>query len=404
MRDRIVGAGGVQPAAPCSRAWVGAERRARAWAARFGLVATADERDRLGRMGQGRMAGLVAPPASPAELDLLAQWGALIALVDDGFDRAEAPGAPDEVRRALDALVHVIADAPVPQQELTEPAQRATADLWARTVAGASVGWRDHFVTTYRRFVQATYEEAVLRANGSAPTLEGYVALRRETITVLPMLAVLERARSIEPALDALREIVADIVGWTNDLASAARERAEGSDELNLVSVLQRERPCDAVEAAAVAREMLGERMDAFDEAVRQVLAVERGQAGMGERIAAIRTFRDGALAWQGETGRNSSAVDGSQRTVTLCTSVGSAPEPRAAIERLAQHLSVAVSPGGAIMERCASRVLDSALLLALLRVTGTHRPCCICSAARRCGNSICRRPSIPTASRRSPT
>jgi hypothetical protein len=38
------------------------------------------------------MADYVAPGSGPGELELLACWGAFIALVDDGFDR-DAEGA-----------------------------------------------------------------------------------------------------------------------------------------------------------------------------------------------------------------------------------------------------------------------------------------------------------------------
>lgn len=64
----------------CSPQWDYTERRARRWATRHGLVAGDEDTRRLARMGQGRMVGWLVPHAGPAELGLLAEWGAFVAL------------------------------------------------------------------------------------------------------------------------------------------------------------------------------------------------------------------------------------------------------------------------------------------------------------------------------------
>ncbi|MBV9314927.1 MAG: hypothetical protein JO100_14620 [Pseudonocardia sp.] len=78
----------------CNPSWNGAERHARQWAADVGLAVGEARQRMLGRMGQGRMAGYVAPSAGPAELGLLARWGAFIALVDDGLTRTPSKDGP----------------------------------------------------------------------------------------------------------------------------------------------------------------------------------------------------------------------------------------------------------------------------------------------------------------------
>lgn len=325
----------------CSPHWIVAERQVRAWSTRHGLVA-GDAARRLGRMGHGRMAGWLAPDASPAELALLAQWGAFIALVDDGFD--EGRHGPEQARELFDQVLGVLDG--VDGSAHPVPVVRALTDLWARTAEATSPVWRGRFRALYRDFADATCTELRLRASGERLGLDDYLALRRRTITVLPVLAVLERALPDAPRLDGLRDAAADIVAWTNDLRSAARELEEGTD--NLVTVLARHDRCGLAEAAAKARRMLADRMDDFD------------RLSDGGRAVPIRHARDGSLAWQRETHRNTTG------SITL-------GDPWRGVRALARHLAVEVDADGVLDDRCGSRVLESALLLALLRATGSE-------------------------------
>ncbi|MFD5142664.1 FAD-binding protein [Streptomyces sp. NPDC058401] len=345
------------------------------------------------------MAGFVAPWADPAELELLAQWGAFIALVDDSFDRGPGNGSPSHVRALMDCLVSVV-DGSAATSDPSIPAVRAIMDLWNRSTPATSPQWAGRFAARYRDFADATCEESLLRTRRTPLALSRYVEMRRHTITVLPMLALVERGLSGEEGdLESLREATADLVAWTNDLASAERESAEGKD--NLVSVLARERRCTHHEAAAIARTMISERMDAFDAAAAAALAQGPHTAGLSTRVDRIRSFLDGALAWQGETRRNdpeAAAPDAARPARSEWAGNDPAPfgpatgwlgpwlgpwqgpgqaptdVPRS-IERLTRLLSLAVSPAGAVTDRCASRVLESALFLALLRAARTHEP-----------------------------
>ncbi|WP_432082737.1 terpene synthase family protein [Streptomyces sp. WAC 04229] len=324
----------------CSPDWVHAERQVRSWAARHGLVTAEKDARRLARAGHGRMAGWLSPGASPSELALLAQWSAFIALVDDGFDQRHTSSA--QVRAVLNQLLDVLGNADGARCPSTVPAVRALADLWERTRVAARPDWRRRFLSVYRDFAEATCTEARLRESGALLGLDDYLALRRRTITVLPVIAVVERALPAAAELDGLREAAADIIAWTNDLRSAPRELDEGTE--NILGVLARHHRCSRSQAAAHARDMLAERMDDFD------------RAASGDRSAAIRRVRDGSLAWQRETHRNPAGGG------------FTADEGERGVPALVRHLAAAVDPAGHVDDRCGSRVLESALLLALLR------------------------------------
>lgn len=349
----------------CSPWWHVAERGAAQWASRWGLVAGADEARRLARMGQGRMAGFVAPGATATELQLLACWGAFIALVDDGFDQGPEPASPAEAKAALTPLVAVTSGAG-PGTAPRTPAVAALQDLWGRTAAGTAPRWRERFAAAYASFAEATCEEARWRESGFVPSLTEYVRLRRRTITVLPLLLVAERFLPEYPQADVLRDICADVIAWTNDLADAATERA---GQVGLVDVLARERACDRGEAAAIARTMIEDRLDDFDTAARtQTQPPSPHMAAAGDRIELISTFLYGAVTWQHESQRYRAPLP------AQCPTRRPAADPvEAAVVRLERRLSLAVAAGGAVTDHCAGRVLESALLLALLRARDTH-------------------------------
>ncbi|MFF3216933.1 prenyltransferase/squalene oxidase repeat-containing protein [Streptomyces sp. NPDC002886] len=336
------------------------------WAERFGLVPGAAEQQRLARWGQGRMAGYVAPGASVGELELLACWGAFITLVDDGFDRPH-PMPSANVEAVLAPLVAVVSGSDSGSAGAT-PAVTALRDLWRRTAVGTGTGWRKDFAAAYASFAEATCEEARWRESGFLPSLEEYIRLRRRTITVVPLLLVTERLHTEAPSAEGLHDVCADVIGWTNDLADAATAH-EG--QLDLVDVLVREQGCDRGEAAAIARAMIEDRLDDFDTTTQQLLAAHPHTTGTRERIELLRTFLTGAVTWQHESQRYRAPLP-AQRPAGPRPPVDPA---EAAALRLERRLPLSVAAGGAVRDHCAGRVLETALLLALLRTRATHDP-----------------------------
>ncbi|MDV9187002.1 prenyltransferase/squalene oxidase repeat-containing protein [Streptomyces sp. SR27] len=312
---------------------------------------------RLARMGHGRMAGLVAPGAAPGDLELLACWGAFITLVDDGFDRPGGVSSAAEARAVLDPLVAVVTGEGT---AVRTPAVVALRDLWQRTTVGTEPAWCERFATAYASFAEATCQELRWREEGYTPSVEEYVRLRRLTITVTPLLLVALRPLWTPSATEELYGVCADVVAWTNDLFDAGSERP---GQVGLVDVLARERSIGRGEAAAVARAMLEESLDGFDTATGPVR-----DDGSRRWAELIRTFLGGAVAWQYETRRYRVTLPSQRGTA------GPQTDPlEAATGALERRLALAVAPGGALPDRCVSRVLETALLLALLRTRGSH-------------------------------
>lgn len=141
-----------------------------------------------------------------------------------------------------------------------------------------------------------------------------YVSLRRRTITLLPMLAVLERTGraplvegdGIDAVLGDLGRAVADVAGWANDLASHADDIAAGQE--NLVAVLMREHGCCAPCARRRVTAMIEERREEFRTAAVALRTDPAGESGNHDEVRRyvdmLETFMAATLHWLAVTGR----------------------------------------------------------------------------------------------------
>ncbi|WP_159014333.1 terpene synthase family protein [Streptomyces sp. NRRL WC-3725] len=234
--------------------------------------------------------------------------------MDDKIDRQSMGLVPDEVEKFTAPLRAVLAVGGGLVPAATSVHAVVLRGLWERTAEGMSARWRERFTEDYTDFLDATEEEVALRRNGVRLPFEPYVRLRRRTITLLPLLDVLERTGNaplgecgqVSARLGELRQSLADVAGWANDLASVADDAAAGQD--NLVTVLARQDRCCPAAARARAATLIAERRRDFSTAAT---ALRAGHGVPPERQADVRryvdltqTFMTATLRWLARTGR----------------------------------------------------------------------------------------------------
>ncbi|MGW7328280.1 terpene synthase family protein [Streptomyces sp. NPDC054840] len=245
---------------------------------------------------------------------LTAQWAVFICCVDDLVDRGGLGTVPGEVEEFTAPLREVLAGGGGPPPARRPAYARVLQELWAHTSAGMPAQWKERFTADYTDFLDATEEEVALRRDGVRLTVAQYVRLRRRTITLLPLLDVLERTgdapmvecEQVGDRLGELRRAVADIAGWVNDLVSAADDTAVGQD--NLVTTLARQESCCLAEARQRAAAMISERRSTFHTVAttlrtgREVPAPLRQD--MRRYVDLTQTFLTATLRWLTATGR----------------------------------------------------------------------------------------------------
>ncbi|MFF1796480.1 terpene synthase family protein [Kitasatospora sp. NPDC058263] len=285
------------------------------WARENGLVATSRDEQRLAAMRIDVLARHALPQGDAADVELTARWAVFICWLDDQIDRRGLGSAPGELERFAAPLREVLArEAGAKVTEAAAPHERALAQLWERTAAGMPDRWRRRFAADYGDFLDACEEETALRRSGERLTPAAYVGLRRRTITLLPMLNVLERtghATLVEdPRVDAqlrdLRLALADVAGWANDLASHPADTAAAQD--SLVSLLALHHGCTTAEATVRTAEMIGQRRAEF----RASAELLRTKSVLPEPLLhelrayvdLVETFMGATLHWLETTGR----------------------------------------------------------------------------------------------------
>ncbi|MEU9097328.1 terpene synthase family protein [Streptomyces sp. NPDC048361] len=283
------------------------------WARAHGLVADVPGERRLAAMRLDVLAGGALPHGAKVDVLLTVQWAVFICWVDDCIDRGGLAGSPGSLDLFTTPLRQILQPGAVPSARVMSPHVSVLAGLWARTALGMPARWRERFAREYADFLDATEQEVALRHAGAALSVADYVRLRRRTITLVPMLTVLERtghALMVEdPRVDSrvrdLRWALADIAGWANDLASGAHDELAGQD--NLVAVIARQDGCSADLARVRAQAMLDQRRRDFASTAQTLrttpLPAARAEE-LGRYLDLVEQFMSATLHWLSTTGR----------------------------------------------------------------------------------------------------
>ncbi|MBH1934493.1 hypothetical protein I5Q34_09370 [Streptomyces sp. AV19] len=290
------------------------------WARDSGLVTDSAEARRLAAMRLDLLVEGALPGGRAGHVALTARWAAFICWLDDRIDRSGMGTVPGEVEKFTAPLRRVLTCAAAPSGPSAAHAA-VLARLWERTAEGMPAAWRERFTADYLDFLDATEEEIALRRDGVRLSLEAYVRLRRRTITVQPMLDVLERtgraALTEETAADSrvrdLRWAAADVAGWANDLVSAADDTAVGQD--NLVAIVARESGIPAAAARIRVAALIDKRRDdvrATATALRTASGLPRDEReGLRRYAAIVERLTAATLNWLAASGRFTGAPRG---------------------------------------------------------------------------------------------
>ncbi|MEU9178400.1 terpene synthase family protein [Streptomyces sp. NPDC048550] len=278
------------------------------------------------------LAGGALPKGDAADVALTAQWATFVCWVDDHIDRHGLGSMPGELEAFTAPLRHAL-DSGAELSSATASHAVVLARLWERTATGMSASWKSRFIADYIDFLDASEEEVALRRTGVRLPLAAYLELRRRTITLLPMLNVLERtghavlveAPQVTTLLRDLRWAVADVAGWANDLASQADDAAVGQD--NLVAVVTREYGYSTAAALARVAAMIEQRRVDFAATAGALRAApglpQDRRTELRRYVKLVETFMAATLHWLACTGRFATGPE------TSAPLQPAAPEPR---------------------------------------------------------------------------
>ncbi|MFG1999820.1 terpene synthase family protein [Spirillospora sp. NPDC048911] len=228
--------------------------RLEAWGRGSGLVLGDPDTSPLGRGRFERLAARVFPAGDLERVELFARWLTWTFAVDDLLDDAPMATSATAVHGLYGDLLKAMRRGHAAPG--ARPLEATAVELWRAAAAGMSRDWRRRFLLHMEEHRAGCAAEAVGRRMGETPTPDAYPALRRRAAGPF-LLDLIEPVLGVElpPRLlgtspwKTVAEGTADVLAWSNDLASYGKETARG-DVHNHVVVLAAARGLEPAQAA----------------------------------------------------------------------------------------------------------------------------------------------------------
>ena len=288
-----------------------------------------------------RAAAYCFPDAPTPMLALLADWGSWAFYVDDLFlERFKRAGDRSGALAYVESTARFVAPQgpdfaepaapPVPE----DAAQRALADLWARTAPLLSEHWRRRFADrTVHQLREMVWELDNIDA-ARVPNPVEYLRRRRGTAAGAWIADLVELANAAELRPDlvetrplrVLRDSFGDAFLLRNDLFSYQREIEEEGEVNNGVLVLEHFLDLDPQAAAEVVNDLITSRMQQFEHTLATELPLLFEEHGLSpaDRLVVLghakglQDFQAGMHRWMEESPRYAGASAGLPRSPGL--------------------------------------------------------------------------------------
>lgn len=168
--------------------------------------------------------------------------------------------------------------------------------------------WCAAFARHYFDYLSACEWEAANRANGRVPSVDEYPAKRRDAGAIWPSLDLLEYVADapLDPSLRDhallidIRTACADVVCWTDDLLTVAKERAHG-DVHNLVIVLEQATRSDERKALENVARKIESRIADFEALRKKMFAMNlnsHARSALSRYVDGLHHWMRGHLEW----------------------------------------------------------------------------------------------------------
>jgi hypothetical protein len=290
--------------------------RANGEALRAGAIRWGQEHGLIGPRGGRRLAessllGLgvaLTGSAPPAAAAVVMDWFLWAVVLDDRVD--DGPWADDGALDKFTATVQAIIRGQEDRAGVRDPMLTALAeDLWPRTAHLGDGEWLERLRGDLLQHLEAQRDLVRMRGSSAGISADEYVRIRRQTFGALLFFDLIEAADGRVPPSDpcglgcraALRNRAADVVAWTNDIYSVAKDVVLG-ERFNLVTVLAGERGLTLQAAVDAAHRMLMAAVDRFTAAERRHLT-HGGQEGT-EAAYRLAQVMAASLDWHRTTSR----------------------------------------------------------------------------------------------------
>ncbi|MFJ8148723.1 terpene synthase family protein [Streptomyces sp. NPDC096048] len=267
------------------------QRSVEQWATHHGLLA---DTSALSRFRRHRITSLMTAGCDTADADvaeLVVEVATLAFLLDDQQNNAARTHRAAAYDRLNTQLCAVILGTDVKGED--NPMVTALSDVLERLRQRAAPDWHSRFRRNLTLALDGHRAENTFRRKACIPDASMFPALRRDASFCYPLLDMLELCRGTpipsavhdSRSYQAIREAIADIMCWTNDVHSLHMELAAG-EPMNYVTVLQHTEARTTAQAVA-------EVCRRIDHRVKDALAARRELDALLTRLALPRRVQE---------------------------------------------------------------------------------------------------------------
>lgn len=226
----------------------------RAWIQQVGLVQSTADLAHFDAALYWQLVAEVYPTAPWEVLTLAHDWSCWGFYVDDFDDSSHAAHQPEALQSFFKQVLAVLRDQTLP----SDPPLllRVLWDIWQRMCRHSDSVWQQRFHATLAESLAAWKWEAQNRVAQHIPSVQDYLVQRRKTSgwLTLALFVDLAQGRTLPeylyqwPPLRQLLDSANNVICWSNDFYSYAKERVFGEVN-NLIPVIQAAYHCNEKEA-----------------------------------------------------------------------------------------------------------------------------------------------------------
>jgi germacradienol/geosmin synthase len=284
----------------------------KAWARGLSMIEGSGvwDEDDFDRHDYALLCAYTHPDCDAEELALVTDWYVWVFFFDDHFlEVYKKPRDMVEARAYLDRLPAFMPMGDLgAMPEATNAVEAGLADLWLRTVLGASEGWRRRFAESNRHLLEESLWELANITEGRVSDPVDYIEMRRKVGGAPWSAHLVEHANRVEVPdrvaasrpLRVLKDTFADAVHLRNDLFSYQREVEQEGENSNCVLVLEHFLGCDPQTAADHTNQLLTSRLHQFEQTALTELAPLFAEHGIGPAEALqVGLYVKGLQDWQ---------------------------------------------------------------------------------------------------------
>ncbi|CAM6083367.1 unnamed protein product [Calypogeia fissa] len=193
------------------------------------------------------------------------------------------------------------------------PLCKAFRDLWAELCESMPENFLRRWGPLVQNYVHGGAKEIRDRENKTIPSMDEFIALRRDTIAIWSVMGVIDYTDNVNlpdevfdsPEMQAFIRAACDLLAWQQDIWSFQKEILMGNVH-NMVTVVSHEKGCSYAEAGTIVLQMMMDKLVEMEKTIHDLEKVTppEYQQGIAPYIDWARTALTTSTHWYGNCTR----------------------------------------------------------------------------------------------------